>query len=269
MNFTNINDAAGVAALLDQLKSSTAWQELANNTTPALPPPSQAPPPPESGDTNAGTENISNISPVSGTSVASLLSQLKPFSPGPSRPTGDPRYHGEVQHVQAAPTQVLYQPELLNHSRITPEAQQDVKNFTFQQALPVISRLADDPSVISAVKKMKTDQNELERSLWADREAIYRKYHEKLKIAQTRANMVGTTISQHELDMVTDAFKKEISRFDHDRVIPAWDGLLSRQQQELEHINVPRMFVTNEVQTRETQQQVVSVLESIVASKWE
>jgi len=33
---------------------------------------------------------------------------------------------------------------------------------------------------------MKKDQDELERRLWTDREAIYTKYDEKFKVAQTK-----------------------------------------------------------------------------------
>lgn len=73
---------------------------------------------------------------------------------------------------------------------------------------------------------MKADQDQLERKLWADREAIHTKYQEKLKVAQTklvmrlrlrddaqlhvltfflflffciRAQMIGATVSQHEI----------------------------------------------------------------------
>ncbi|KAF8803746.1 hypothetical protein BYT27DRAFT_7109273 [Phlegmacium glaucopus] len=192
----NFDDPAGVAALLDQLKSSPAWQELTNNTPAVDNPP---------------------------TSVASLLSQL-------------------------ADTE-------------------DIRNLTFQQSLPIISQLTDDSAFIDALKKMKKDQDELERQLWTDREAIYTKYDEKFKVAQTKANMIGTVVSQHEAEMLTEAFKKEIDKFDRDRVIPAWDGLVSRQQMELAHSRVPTMFVSNQGEDRQRQQQVVNVLESILDTK--
>jgi len=66
--------------------------------------------------------------------------------------------------------------------------------------------------------------------------------------------------------MLSDAFKKEILKFDNERVLPAWDGLVSRQQGELAQKAVPTMFVTSDVQDRETQQQVIGVLESIAGS---
>lgn len=39
-------------------------------------------------------------------------------------------------------------------------------------------------------------------------------------------------------------FEKELLQFDRERVIPAWDGLISRQQATLESLGVPTMFVT-------------------------
>jgi len=50
---------------------------------------------------------------------------------------------------------------------------------------------------------------------------------------------------------MTHAFKKEIHNFDNGRAIPAWDGLVSRQQQELERMSVPNMFHTTATQDRE------------------
>jgi len=50
--------------------------------------------------------------------------------------------------------------------------------------------------------------------------------------------------------MITDAFKKEISKFDLERVLPAWDGLISRQQQELAQLSVPTMFLTSDSDDR-------------------
>ncbi|KAF9481995.1 hypothetical protein BDN70DRAFT_485230 [Pholiota conissans] len=156
------------------------------------------------------------------------------------------------------------------------------KNLTFVQSLPILSELGEDPGFVSAIKKMKDDQNRLERRLWEDREAIYAKYQDKIKVTQTKAQMIGTPVSQHEINMIMDAFNKEIFRFDRERILPAWDGLVSRQQNELGQMTVPTMFVTTDVQDRKVtsincyflsngfttflfkkQQQVISVLETI------
>jgi hypothetical protein len=50
---------------------------------------------------------------------------------------------------------------------------------------------------------------------------------------------------------MTDAFKKEIHNFDNGRATLAWDGLVSRQQHELERMRVPAMFHSTIAKDRE------------------
>jgi len=197
MSSTNINDSVAVAALLEQLKASAAWQEL----TAATSNPTPDPPPLGTSSSASSDEQVKSradttqggpvdISPINGASVASLLSQLKPFSasagptahdanvlpPDPfSGPSGDPL------------------PKL--------ESKEDRRNLAFRESLPILSELANDASFVATVKKMKEGQNVLERNLWEEREAIYTKYRDKFKVAQTKAQMIGTTVSQHEVNV--------------------------------------------------------------------
>lgn len=41
-----------------------------------------------------------------------------------------------------------------------------------------------------------------------------------------------------------DNFRRELQKFDVERVLPAWDGLLAKQQAALESLGVPTMFPT-------------------------
>ena len=43
---------------------------------------------------------------------------------------------------------------------------------------------------------------------------------------------------------MTDAFRRELQQFDRERVLPAWDGLITKQQSTLESLGVPTMFPT-------------------------
>ena len=43
---------------------------------------------------------------------------------------------------------------------------------------------------------------------------------------------------------LTDAFRRELQQFDRERVLPAWDGLVTKQQSALESLEVPTMFPT-------------------------
>ena len=45
---------------------------------------------------------------------------------------------------------------------------------------------------------------------------------------------------------MSDAFLRELKKFDTERALPAWDGLVRGQQARLEALKVPTMFVTND-----------------------
>ncbi|KAJ3503273.1 hypothetical protein NLJ89_g8505 [Agrocybe chaxingu] len=272
-SISNINDPAGVAALLDQLKSSAAWQELTNASQPTTVQPDTppfanvAPIPAEGAVSSENDTTVNDDSTLSSTSVASLLSQLKTISTGPDLQaasglnvcsqniTGPSQSNGPRKN----PTSHYISSSVALHGQATTDAVEDLTKLSFAQSLPSISCLAEDPAFVSALTKLRKDQDDLERQLWTEREALYTKYHEKFKVAQTKAQMIGTTVSQHEQDMMNDAFKKEIFKFDHNRVIPAWDGLVSRQQLELVQLKVPTMFVTGEARNREPRHILPSV----------
>ncbi|KAL5487653.1 hypothetical protein ACEPAI_5761 [Sanghuangporus weigelae] len=253
MSFTNINDPAGVSALLEQLRSSQAWTDLqaqqiapaSGQPVPKSEPPSQSPPLEDAAD---ASKNVSQPS------VASLLSQLG--SASASRASS------------AQGTSISSLPSSSSMSAPSPEPStksvKDVRNSTFQQALPHLAQLSDDPKFIDAVLKVRRDQNTLEKQLWDERQALHAKQAEKVKIAVTKAIMLGTGISEREANAMKQVFENELNKFDRERVMPAWEGLIARQQAALEKMGVPAMFVTSEKPDMERQQRIVQVLEGIV-----
>lgn len=54
--------------------------------------------------------------------------------------------------------------------------------------------------------------------------------------------------------MMNAAFKKDLEKFDRERVLLAWDGVISKQQATLASHGVPTMFVTTEGTDREVRQ---------------
>lgn len=50
---------------------------------------------------------------------------------------------------------------------------------------------------------------------------------------------------------MSDAYQKELHKFDSERVLVAWDGLIAKQQAALENMAVPAMFVTETKTDRE------------------
>jgi len=275
MAFTNINDPAGVKSLLEQLRTSQAWQDTvetdhakASATNPTHtanePGPSTSLPSTDGEGTSTGS------------SVASLLSQLQSSptwstaQPVPSPPTRSPPVY--------APTTLAYTPGANALASTTPfrlspsrgassAARQDVRSYTFQQALPHLAQLSDDPNFVASLSTMKQQQAQLEQRLFQERCAIRTKHEEKVKVAQSKAKIFGAGLSKHEADMMSDAYRKELNKFDTERVLVAWDSLVAKQQAALENMAVPAMFVTSSKADRERQQKVVQVLEGITGSE--
>lgn len=45
--------------------------------------------------------------------------------------------------------------------------------------------------------------------------------------------------------MMSTAFRKELQKFDVERALVAWDGMVAKQQMALEVLAVPTMFVSS------------------------
>ncbi|KAH7916145.1 hypothetical protein BJ138DRAFT_1097344 [Hygrophoropsis aurantiaca] len=278
MSFTNINDPAGVKALLEQLRSSQAWKESVSpdvtsdpDTRNAVMHTTVVPPKPRE-EIHISNAQVAAPSP----SVASLLSQLKSSTAwsSVSSATGSSSNHARLPQPSPQPFSVRETPTpmpvILPESPVTPVSvaaasyRQDARSLTFQQALPHLTQMAEDPEFVASIARMRDEQKDLERQLWEERRAIHRKYEEKVKVARTKASMIGTGVSKHEADMLNDAFRKELHKFDTERVLIAWDGLASKQQHALEGLGVPTMFVTDSQADRVKQQRVIQVLEGIM-----
>ncbi len=50
---------------------------------------------------------------------------------------------------------------------------------------------------------------------------------------------------------MTESFRAELQKFDRERVLPTWDGLVTKQQAALEALGVPAMFPTTLATDRE------------------
>lgn len=172
-------------ALLDQLRVSQAWQEVTSPSTQNDETPSRS-----------SDEQPASSSTATSTSVASLLSQLHSLPPLPPPLSRD---EDSSHKAQPAPRRHEPTPPAVP---VPPRVQTDTRSYTFQQALPYLAQLVEDPGFVDVIKQvcftiemsfqvdslsqMKKDQDDLERQLWEDRRAIHEKYEEKVKIAVTK-----------------------------------------------------------------------------------
>jgi len=195
--------------------------------------------------------------------VASLLSQLQAsshFHPSEKPPHASASYlfgpevssYAEASH-HAAATELSSAPACV-----------DLRFCSFQQALPYIAQLSQDNHIVESVRNMKREQAQLENRLWEERQAIQRTHEERTQIARTKANLIGAGMTQFEADSMTSSFRRELQKFDAERVLPAWDGLLANQQAALESLGMPAMYVTMAAADRQKQQRVLQVLEGAI-----
>ncbi|KAG6879511.1 hypothetical protein C0992_002007 [Termitomyces sp. T32_za158] len=167
-------DSVGVKALLDQLRVSQAWKDVislptqkARSSVSATG--AEEPPAPSASSSNA-------VAP--GASVAALLSQLRSSSN-----SWDPPHTTSTDPVIDDPTPP--EPVSLPPAPLVQQVQ-DPKTLTFQQALPYIAKLADDPTFVAVIAQLKSEQEDLERQLWEDRRNIIKKFEDKVKVATTK-----------------------------------------------------------------------------------
>lgn len=125
-------DPAGIQALLDQIRSSSAWQQLsASHTRPV----SSAP---------ELTEQTLEREPPN-SSVASLLSQLQsPPDPSPN-PTHPDRSSPPASLRSSFP-----------HQDAPPLSGKDLRTADLDEAMPVLLRLAREPSFMDEMNKVSS-----------------------------------------------------------------------------------------------------------------
>lgn len=221
-------------------------------------------------DVSVETKAESNVP-----SVAGLLSQLSSTSSQPvTRPSAPYPVHNHAlsQHSTDAPSLHDKVNTSTGNSALSPQhqlhpIQQNLRTVSFQQSLPIVSSLSEDPSFVEAVLQLRKDQDDLEQHLWDERQQIIEAQTEKVKVAMTKANMVGAGISERQANSIREGFVKQLDKFNTDRVFPAWDALVLRQQGKLETLGVPTMYRTESGLDRHRQQRIVQVLEGVTGTE--
>ncbi|KAI0751267.1 hypothetical protein C8Q80DRAFT_562844 [Daedaleopsis nitida] len=302
MSSPNINDPAALQALLERLKSSEAWLKVASpdsapevtaaSTAGSATTHATADAIPSSRDTVNAQSSMPEVlhddpqtphfsrEPLitersSGApSVALLLSQLQASgtfntAAGSSRGSSsiftshllppDPSFAGGSSFPRLDSTV----PESV-HPPVPQTHRQNLRACTFHQALPHLARLSENPEFVKTLTAMRAEQAELERQLWNERREIQQRHEDRVKAARTKASIIGAGLTQYEADALTDSFRTELLKFDRERVLPAWDGLVTKQQAALEALGVPAMFPSMQVSDRERQQKIMQVLGGIV-----
>ncbi|KAF8314727.1 hypothetical protein DL93DRAFT_2097115 [Clavulina sp. PMI_390] len=285
MDFANIKDPAGLKALLDSLApvlastsavtnehhdepgASTAAEDEKNETNPL-----------ENLGDSSSSDSIQALSaaPESTVSnqVASLLSILerattRHSNPPPPAPASSSSYILPPAPAPTAPiaSSSSYNPLSASAPTFHPSLSSSTihhapnpRNMPFHQAIPLIGKILERPGAMTALRRMKIDQNALEQRLWVGREAIIAAQQKKVDDAILQSKLTNTTFPERERDNLRTQFKKELETYDTHRVLVAWDTLLTQQQTELEKMGFPTFFPTTTPSDRARQQRVIDVL---------
>jgi len=134
---SQLQDPAGIQTILDQIRSSQAWQQLAANQS--------------SGLTSPSNEGMATKTNSSGSSVASLLSQLRPAHQVLESPTNSGVNNERESALQS------------NHSESdTTTSQSDVAmvsikdsySLDLRDSMPILPQLTRDSAFVEEMNKV-------------------------------------------------------------------------------------------------------------------
>ncbi|KAI0643703.1 hypothetical protein C8Q79DRAFT_1012266 [Trametes meyenii] len=259
-------NSQSVASLLSQLQASNAFAAVAGTSRPPAPrQPSYAPPP-------AGRPEFPGPDDMrpSRTSRTSGEVPGAAAAPAPTPTARQPQSQGQGQDVRTC----TFQQALPHLARLAGDdgvlqALAAVRVSVAHWGLGLgLERAGDSLTVwrargcidaVSGYGQMRAEQTALERQLWKERREIQRRHEDRVKAARTQADIIGAGLTQYEADVrpayflvaLTDSFRSELQKFDRSRTLPAWDGLLTKQQAALEALGVPAMFPTTQKADRE------------------
>ncbi|RSH82281.1 hypothetical protein EHS25_005991 [Saitozyma podzolica] len=109
----------------------------------------------------------------------------------------------------------------------------------FKDALPVLTELLAGDEFLQELRKMKVDQDTLERRLWAKQEKVKAEHERRIKAEKDIARIARKTIPPDKQLEWSQKLSGDLSTFHRQSCLPAIDGLAQRQRERLEALGVP------------------------------
>ncbi|WOO77923.1 uncharacterized protein LOC62_01G001477 [Vanrija pseudolonga] len=242
MNFED-KSANTVQSLLALLRS-TQDEEDASASGSAAPPP--RPPQPAAQRPSsyhqhwappAATSSSSSGGGVpSSKAISDLLAQLQPDKPEPPSSAFDGPRKGLIDPFGP----VASEPADKGKRKASDvAAADDPAEWSFTRCLPVLTELLRDDEFVKEVKKMKADQDALERRLWARMEKVKADHGKKNAAEREVAKITRKPVSADKLAQWQRDLKRTLDDFFTTQVLPATDGLAARQRDRLMELGVP------------------------------
>ncbi|KAG8887986.1 nucleotidyltransferase, partial [Tulasnella sp. 332] len=253
-------DASTLQKLLNSLRSSDAFsnisttQSLGTLNSQELPGPTNLPEDTEHPLLPALMPSSESFAVSS--QITALLSQLGPRRPLPETPQEQPTLKPLVEEVTEPP---FSEPPVPFQEQPPP----DLKSMGYAESLSRIEPLLRNSVASSILRKLQDDQKDVETKLWGRRQAVMTEHEKRVQAARQQARIVTgvDSLEPRETQRLNQQLKKALDGFDREVALPAWDALLKRQQEALENLGVPSMFVTSDVTERSRQQRLIRVIE--------
>ncbi|WRT68585.1 uncharacterized protein IL334_005563 [Kwoniella shivajii] len=111
--------------------------------------------------------------------------------------------------------------------------------MSFGKALPILSELLEDDSFKLELKKMKKEQDTLERRLWAKGEKVKAEHERSIQAEKEIAKIARKVIPPEKKAAWAKSLTSALDTFHLEQCLPAIDGLALRQKQRLIQLGVP------------------------------
>ncbi|WVQ72058.1 hypothetical protein IAR50_001602 [Cryptococcus sp. DSM 104548] len=136
-----------------------------------------------------------------------------------------------------------------------------LEDLSFAKALPIITRLLNDDNFKKELRKMKQDQDALERRLWAKQEKVKGDYERQTKAEKEIAKIARRPIPPEKTRQWSKSLATALQTFYTQQCVPSIDGLALRQRQRLRELGVPGLGREDGVMDEKAKQRVKRIME--------
>ncbi|WWC63489.1 uncharacterized protein I303_106092 [Kwoniella dejecticola CBS 10117] len=112
-------------------------------------------------------------------------------------------------------------------------------SMSFSKALPILSESLGDDGFKAELKKLKKEQDALERRLWAKGEKIKAEHERSIQPEKEVAKIARKVIPPEKKEAWAKSLSTLLDTFYLEQCLPAIDGLATKQRQRLVELGVP------------------------------
>ncbi|WWD02205.1 hypothetical protein V865_000243 [Kwoniella europaea PYCC6329] len=133
--------------------------------------------------------------------------------------------------------------------------------MSFSKALPILSELLEDEGFKLELKKMKKEQDALERRLWAKSEKVKVEHERSIQAEKEIAKIARKAIPPEKKEAWAKSLSSNLDSFYLQQCLPVIDGLASKHKQRLVELGVPGLGDDGE-KSKERIKRIMELLEA-------